>query len=155
MIEIFRMLGWILVFANFGYAALYPDMQKTPGEADPKATKEEICQRGYATKNRHVTQATKKKVYELYGITDRKPNEYQIDHLISLCLGGTNSIKNLWPQPILFLDQHNRNAGAIQKDVVEKELCRKVCKGELSLEEARDIEVNRWFRYYKQMKGLK
>jgi hypothetical protein len=36
-------------------------------------------------------------VYKAYGIISHQPHEYEIDHLISLELGGSNSIRNLPP----------------------------------------------------------
>jgi hypothetical protein len=40
----------------------------------------------------------KRKVYAEYGITHHEPSEFEVDHLISLELGGSNSIRNLWPE---------------------------------------------------------
>src|SRR4051812_28373973 len=40
---------------------IYPDKNLTPGDVDPKATKEKVCTPNYSEKVRHVTQKTKKK----------------------------------------------------------------------------------------------
>jgi hypothetical protein len=52
----------------------------------------------------------------------------EADHLIPLCLGGANSIKNLWCQPA---PQYR------DKDKLEAKLCREVCAGTIALGEAR------------------
>jgi hypothetical protein len=46
---------------------------------------------------RHVTAATKRQVFAEYGV-DPKSDKFEVDHLISLELGGSNAIGNLWPQ---------------------------------------------------------
>ncbi len=37
-------------------------------------------------------------VHREYGIRDHRPGQYEIDHLVPLELGGSNSIANLFPQ---------------------------------------------------------
>ena len=76
---------------------LVPDPQQTPG-ATLEVTKDEVCVPGYAKKIRHVPTAVKQQVYAAYGIESHAPGEYEVDHLISLELGGSNAITNLWPQ---------------------------------------------------------
>ena len=61
-------------------------------------TKSDICVPGYSKKVRNVPESVKKQAYAEYGITLHQPKEYEVDHLISLELGGSNSLKNLWPQ---------------------------------------------------------
>ena len=80
-----------------------PDQQLTPGVV-ANVTVEQILQRGYAKKARHVVGSTKKQVFVAYfGRVPALPGQYEIDHLISLELGGSNDIKNLWPQAYLSL----------------------------------------------------
>jgi hypothetical protein len=40
----------------------------------------------------------RQEIYRGYGITYHGKGDYEIDYLISLELGGSNSIKNLWPE---------------------------------------------------------
>jgi hypothetical protein len=45
---------------------------------------------------RDVPAETKRQVYREYGITSHGPGDYEIDHLISLELGGSNSINTFY-----------------------------------------------------------
>ena len=49
-------------------------------------------------KVRNVPAEMKREVYEEYGVTSHGPGDYGVDHLIPLELGGSNSIKNFWPE---------------------------------------------------------
>jgi 5-methylcytosine-specific restriction endonuclease McrA len=40
----------------------------------------------------------KPKSTESTALENHPPGAYEIDHLISISLGGSNDIKNLWPQ---------------------------------------------------------
>jgi hypothetical protein len=76
---------------------ILPDPKLTPGAVLP-VTKDDICVPGYTKKVRNVPKSVKDPVYAEYGITSHQPTECEIDHLIHLELGGSNSIKNLWPE---------------------------------------------------------
>jgi hypothetical protein len=114
----------------------------TPGEVDPNATLEKVCTVGYTKTVRNVSQSKKDHVYELYGI-QKVPNQYEIDHLISLELGGTNSMRNLWPQAF-FGEPWNARV----KDVLEHQLNRQVCDGKISLETAQKAIATDWIVAY-------
>lgn len=124
---------------------LLPDPQVTPGKADPKVKqsniKQAICRPNYTLQVRHVTDATKKQVMEEYGLNPEDSGKYEIDHLISLELGGSNDISNLWPQPY---ETHDSPPGAHAKDILENALHRKVCSGEVPLKEAQSCIATNW-----------
>jgi hypothetical protein len=61
-----------------------------------KATKALVCRSGYTARVRHVTSSLKDQVYAEYGIASHAPGEYEVDHLVPLELGGSNSIANLF-----------------------------------------------------------
>jgi hypothetical protein len=66
-----------------------------------------------------------------YGLAGQDPDGYELDHLISLELGGAPADPaNLWPEP--YLGERT----AKQKDRLESELHRRVCAGTLPLADA-------------------
>src|ERR1700722_9612148 len=77
-----------------------PDSVLTPG-AVLDVSDTDVCTPGYSKRVRHVTAETKRAVYAEYGVTVHAPGEYEGDHLISLEIGGSNAIKNLWPESYL------------------------------------------------------
>lgn len=125
-----------------------PDPAHTPG-ATLEVSRAQVCRPGYAKAERDVTDATKQQVYALYGATKRKPNPdvaetwvcCEVDHLIPLALGGSNDVKNLWPQP------YKPRPGAWEKDRVEAHLHREVCRGRLTIEAAQ-ARVRSWVEEY-------
>lgn len=123
-------------------APIVPDPKLTPGET-LDVTKEDICTTGYSHKVRDVPQAVKEKVYALYGIASRQPGEYEIDHLISLELGGSNSTRNLWPESY---KTHPWNAH--EKDKVENKLHKMICNGEIELTAAQREIAADWLGAY-------
>lgn len=119
----------------------------TPGDIFPNATTSEICQSGYASSVRNVSTSEKDQVYAEYGIASHYSGEYEVDHLVSLELGGSNDISNLWPEAA------NPTPGFHQKDKVENYLHDQVCSGAMSLAQAQyDIATN-WLAIYNQMPG--
>ncbi len=102
-----------------------PDHTLTPGRRFPVVAAQ-VCVPGYASTVRHVTDAEKARVYARYGIA-WVPYQHEIDHLISLELGGSNAIRNLWPEP------YAGRWGARTKDVLENRMHALVCSGQMSL----------------------
>jgi hypothetical protein len=122
---------------------LVPDPAKTPGDT-LEVTAADICVPGYSKKVRNVPVAVKRQVYASYGIRTHKPGEYEVDHLISLELGGSNSIRNLWPQSF-----RTSPWNAHVKDALENELHRRVCAGTIELAKAQRIIAQNWVMGYR------
>jgi len=78
---------------------ILPDAKLTPGDTF-NVTAEDVCVPGYAKKARAVPVWLKRQAYAEYGVTQYKTGDSEVDHLIPLSLGGSNSIRNLWPQSI-------------------------------------------------------
>src|SRR5882724_162987 len=96
-------LLFLICLSAFASDPILPNPALTPGDLMPGATIEQICTKGYAnTFNggvRNVPESLKKKVFiQYFGAVPSHPGDYEIDHLVSLCIGGSNSISNLWPQ---------------------------------------------------------
>ncbi len=121
-----------------------PDQACTPGSVLNVSTGQ-VCQSGYASSVRDVPQSEKDQVYAEYGITSHAAGQYEVDHLVSLELGGSNDIANLWPEAA------SPTPGFHQKDMVENYLHSQVCSGKISLADAqREIAAN-WLAVYNQM----
>lgn len=143
-------LIWLaLVFSNplFANSPLKPDPQITPGEALTTDTNR-ICTRGYAKSVRAVPSSIKRMVYRLYGIKNRNPGEYEVDHLISLELGGANSIQNLWPQSFLTMPLN-----AHVKDTLENKLHELICSGRINVHQAQQEIAADWTLAYEKYVG--
>ncbi|GHO49531.1 HNH endonuclease signature motif containing protein [Ktedonospora formicarum] len=121
------------------------DKACTPGAIFANATKGKICVPGYASSVRNVTTSLKNKVYTSYGIKKRKPGQYEVDHLVSLQLGGNNDISNLWPEPA------SPKPGFHEKDRVENWLHDQVCDGKMTLKDAQIKIATDWVAVYKSI----
>lgn len=121
-----------------------PDPACTPGEVLTTDAKT-VCASGYAGATRDVSSSTKAKAYSEYGIASHTTGEYEVDHLVSLELGGSNGIANLWPEAA------NANPGYHQKDQVENYLHAAVCSGAMTLPQAQAEIANNWVAVYDSM----
>ena len=111
-----------------------PDPLLTPGGVNPKAGLDVIC-RTNTKARRDVTRATRAKVLRDYNEPPITTEDYELDHLVPLCLGGNNAAANLWPQPAP--DYH-------VKDRLEFALCSYVCQGKVPLAQAQAEIANDW-----------
>ncbi|MDO8619504.1 MAG: hypothetical protein Q7R49_06230 [Candidatus Daviesbacteria bacterium] len=126
-----------------------PDKACTPGDIDPKVTQsniqQTICVSGYTKTVRppvSYTAPLKLKIMQEYGDTD-SPKNYELDHLISLELGGNpTSETNLWPE------SYNIALNAREKDKVENYLHNQVCSGKSTLYQAQLQIANDWVSVY-------
>jgi len=123
-------------------SGVYPDHKCTPGAIFESVTKDDVCRSGYSRSVRNVSAAKKESVYASYGIKTHAPGEYEIDHYISLELGGSNDSANLFPEP------SDPKPGFHEKDEVENYLHGKVCDGSLSLRDAQILVSMHWIDVY-------
>ncbi len=122
-----------------------PDSDCTPGAIFADVTKDQVCVPGYSQGVRNVPDSVKNQVFAEYGITSHTTGEYEVDHLISLELGGSNDIANLWPEPA------EPRPGFHEKDKVENYLHKQVCDGAMTRADAQSIISTNWLSVYNQM----
>jgi hypothetical protein len=126
---------------------LLPDPAKTPGDVltqDPQV----VCVKGYSRQVRNVPPALKRAVYQAYGIEKAPGEDWEVDHLIPLELGGSNSVRNLWPQAG-FTRPWNYHV----KDRLENALHYLVCQGELPLPLAQRAIAKDWIATFRVVCG--
>jgi hypothetical protein len=101
-----------------------------------------IC--GQHTSERRCTfdASFRRRLLAAYGVTSAG----ELDHRISLELGGSNDVTNIWPEPAEEFRL---------KDEVENALHRAVCKHELSLDAARKIVLDDWRGFYRGLHTVK
>lgn len=129
-----------------------PDDRCTPGAIDPAVTEDNIhttiCISGYTKTVRpevSVTNKIKTQVMAAYNDSE-SPKNFELDHLISLELGGCpDCVANLWPE------SYNITLGAREKDKVENYLHKEVCDGSISLSEAQNEIAKNWKSVYMQL----
>lgn len=119
-----------------------PDHACTPGTIFVTATREKICTPGYAKSVRNVPEAVKNQVYREYGIPSHQPGQYEVDHLVSLELGGSNDIANLWPEAA------EPRPGFHEKDRYENFVHEQICRGEISLQEGQRRIAEDWLKHW-------
>jgi len=92
-----------------------------------------------------IPMTVRQAVFHEYGMDRSQPREFEVDHLITPELGGTDDIRNLWPEPYATTEWN-----AHVKDDLEDRLRQLVCQGKLDLPTAqRDIATN-WIVAYQK-----
>jgi len=92
-----------------------------------------------------VPESEKKQVYAEYGILSHTTGQYEVDHHVSLELGGSNAIANLWPEAA------SPKPGFHEKDKVENYLHNQVCSGAITLKQAQIEIATNWLAVYNKM----
>jgi hypothetical protein len=123
-----------------------PSPHLTPGAARTM-DRDEIC-RSPLPKNQVVSADLRRRVLQAYGVANADPRKFEVDYLITPALGGSDDIRNLWPQPYVSTVWN-----AHVKDELEDRLRDLVCQGQLDLADAqRDISSD-WIAAYKKYFG--
>ncbi len=127
-----------------------PDRQCSPGAYYSGLTKAVLCSSTFHTGSiRNVPDSEKHQVEVEYGMT---PKSYgrtiEIDHIVSLELGGSNDIANLYPEP------GSGPANYRVKDKLENKLHDLVCTGTMTLHSAQAGIARNWETLYKTVYGV-
>jgi hypothetical protein len=95
--------------------------------------------------------ALRDEILRRYGLPAGEHPDYEIDHLIPLCLGGSDDSSNLWPQPRRNVEP-TWNAEA--KDRLERRMCDVVCGGEIDITTAQQaLRLIGWLRIRSTTEG--
>jgi hypothetical protein len=107
-----------------------------------------ICVPGWTATVRPSTTYTdgvKRKLVRGRGLPADQASLYELDHFVPLALGGSpRSLDNLWLQP------WDGQWGARIKDRLERKLQLLMCRGTITLQEARDAIRTNWIKAFKQ-----
>ena len=126
-----------------------PDRRCSPGAYYSGLTTAVICSPAFHTGDvRNVPESEKFAVEREYGLA---PGHYgrtlEIDHIVSLELGGSNDIANLYPE------KADARPGYHVKDRLENALHRLVCSGQMSLRAAQQGIAANWQALYRTVFG--
>jgi hypothetical protein len=130
-----------------------PDRRCSPGAYATNLTKAVICSPNFRTGEvRNVSDATKHEVEQSYGLAPKGyGSSLEIDHIISLELGGSNDPANLYPERLTFA---NHQPGYRIKDKVETKAAKAVCAGTITLSYAQHQIAANWKLLYQRLYGL-
>jgi hypothetical protein len=133
-----------------GAASVLFDLRATPNRGlTPGATRQvmisDVCSIPHEQVIGDVSIALRNEVFQEYGIRNARPEDYEIDYLIAPRLGGTEDIRNLWPEPY-----RARVWNAHVKDALEERLHQLVCSRQLDLSTAQHDIATDWIAAYKK-----
>jgi len=125
-------------------SASVPDPKLTPG-AIRSVSIGDVCSMPHEQVVSDVPSSLRQEVFKEYGIVNPRAEDYEIDYLISPGLGGTEDIRNLWPEP-----STSSTWNARVKDALEERLHQLVCDGRLDLPTAQKAIATDWISAYKK-----
>jgi len=128
-----------------------PDRKCSPGAYGTKLTQKVVCGSRFATGDyRDVPQSLKSAVERSYGLKLRRYGKtLEIDHIVSLELGGSNDIANLFPE------KRDVAPGYKLKDKLENRLHDVVCTDHtMTLRQAQRAIARDWRTLYRKVFGV-
>jgi hypothetical protein len=123
-----------------------PDRNLTPG-AIRLVGVSDVCSAQTALTTDSVPADVEQTVFAKYGMPHARPQDYELDYLITPELGGATDIRNLWPEP------HSSVWNSYVKDELETHLRQLVCRGKLDLPTAQHDIATDWISAYKKYFG--
>jgi hypothetical protein len=136
------LIGLLAIAPVSAFEAL-PDKNLTGGSVRT-GDRDAAC--GHARESRgRMNAARRDEVLKRYDLPPGTHPDYEIDHLIPLCLGGSDDPSNLWPQPRRSIEGI-WNAEA--KDRLERLMCNLVCDGQIDIAIAQEAFATDWIAAY-------
>src|ERR1700688_1047000 len=111
-----------------------PDPVLTPGAVRTTSTAD-VCGDRSTRQYRHWSRARDDRILAEYGLPAGPHPDFEVDHLISLDLGGADCDANLWPEPRRSIEPE---WNAERKDRLEWHMADLVCSGKLDLPVAQE-----------------
>ena len=143
LVAIATTLVVILATTPVGAFEIRPDKNLTGGSV---RTGDRHAACGHARENRGpLFSARRDEILRRYELPPGTHPDYEIDHLIPLCLGGSDDPSNLWPQPRRSIEKE-WNAEA--KDRLERLMCNMVCDGKIDIATAQQAFATDWIAAY-------
>ncbi|MGD0715339.1 MAG: DUF3761 domain-containing protein [Gaiellaceae bacterium] len=126
-----------------------PDRRCSPGAYYSKLSRAVLCSASFRTSSiRNVPESEKHQVESEYRMTPQAyGSRLEIDHIVSLELGGSNDIANLFPE------RADANPGYHVKDKLENRLHDLVCTGRIGLRSAQERIAGDWEALYREVFG--
>ena len=137
-----------------------PDPSCTPGAVDPTVTLDILKEKAFRTscmRDKATSAHKKAATYDWYGVDHPDHNTgstqtCELDHLISLELGGSDTLDNIWPQcgpdGVALNDRYFK-----QKDLVENLLAKLVREGKMDLGTAQRGIATDWTQFLQTAKN--
>jgi hypothetical protein len=136
-----------------------PDPGCTPGAINPTLTADILRNPDFRTccvRSHTTTEEQKAQTYGWYAIDHPAHNSgptqtCELDHLVSLELGGADTLDNIWPQcgpdGVTLKERYFK-----QKDMVENYLAKQVREGKMDLADAQKGIASDWTQYLENAK---
>lgn len=132
---------------NLSYSKILPNPSLAPGDILTNNLTI-ICVSGYSATVRDVPQSLRLEVFARDNVPYPQPTgTTELDHIIPLCLGGSNSEKNLFVQFETMPGYH-------EKDKLENYLCDHVCSRDIDINTAQTRIASDWYSYYLEIYPL-
>jgi hypothetical protein len=132
----------------YAQTTIIPDPTLTPG-AVRTTNIGEICSASTNTL-RHWSRERDDHILAEYGLPMGAHPQYEIDHLVPLCVGGADDDRNLWPEPRRSTEPE---WNAERKDELEACMCSMVCSGGIDPEIAQRAFTDDWTEAYRKYVG--
>lgn len=123
---------------------LIPNASLTPGAARAISVGQ-VCTLESPAETVPIPSRVREMVFHEYGMDGVPTRNYEVDHLITPALGGTDDISNLWPEPYASTEWN-----AHVKDQLEDRLHELVCEGKLDLPTAQHDIASNWISAYQK-----